>query len=488
MATRIYLPTTGTAPVTPSTWNFPFVAGTNYTLPGKLVKSGTSHQNTTTATGTVSPRLTGVARYVIGPLSAVQISGIVNLAQRCSESNSGANTTLAIAIKIITPAGADRSVLLAAVGSDSAASPQELLTSLAVRRVWNLSEVRPIPLTAQTPTAGDYLVIEIGFRSATTTTRNIVQTWGDNNANDLPDADGGTNDYDPWVDFSQTLSWQATTYTKTLSLDSYLKQIYSRSSSLDAILYAAMTYTKIVSLDSLLNKIGLTRSSSFDALLQKLSLTKTSSFDAFLYKILTKTLGIDGYLQKGSTKSLSVDSFLMRVGLTKIASIDSFLQKLGLAKNVSINALLQKLASTQVTSLDAFLIIGGESSKSILIDSLLLKLFSDAAFLDALVTKEYGVSASFDAILGSSNPFSIRQQIISAVDARAKGIVLPGIYNSIRQRIIDAIDARLKLIGTFEAYGLGEGPLGESFLGGDLGASVRQQIIDEIDIQLRTIL
>jgi len=56
---------------------------------------------------------------------------------------------------------------------------------------------------------------------------------------------------------------------------------------------------------------------------------------------------------------------------------------------------------------------------------------------------------------------------------------------TIRQQIIDAIDARFKTIGK---YGLGEGPLGEYFLGGEAGDSIRQQIIDAIDARLKTIL
>ena len=212
MATRIYLPSSGSAPVTPSTWNFPYQAGTTYTLPGLVKKGTTAFTSRTTAGGTTSGRLTGVMRYVIGPLSAVQISGTVNLVMRVSESSGSANATLAVAVKIIQPGGADRSVLLAAVASDNPASPYEMTTSLNNKRAYNLTEVRPIPLTAQTPTAGDYLVIEIGFRYGATTSYNIVHRHGDNSASDLADADSGTNDYAPWIDFSQTLPLQRRGY------------------------------------------------------------------------------------------------------------------------------------------------------------------------------------------------------------------------------------------------------------------------------------
>lgn len=203
MAVRLYLPSSGTAPVTPSTWNHANQAGTTYTLPGRRWPEGTALTSRTTATGTTNPYVRGVMRYVWGPLAAVEISGTVNLVMRCSEANSAANSMLSIAVKLIQPGGADRSVLLAAISSDSATSPYEFTTTLGTRRAFNASETRPIPLTSQTPTAGDYLVVEIGFRSQTGTTYNVVQQHGDPLATlDCVNADGNTSAYIPWVEFS----------------------------------------------------------------------------------------------------------------------------------------------------------------------------------------------------------------------------------------------------------------------------------------------
>ena len=210
MATKIYLPSSGAAAVTPSTWNHAYQASTTYTIKGVLSKSSTAHTTRRTATGTTNPYTQAVMRYVIGPLSAVQISGTVNLVMQAYESNAGANATFSIAVKIIQPDGSDRSVLLAATASDLAGGVQEFTTTLGSRRAYDVSENRPITLTAQTPTSGDYLVIEIGFRSATGTTRNVDLRHGDTGANDLSDAEADTNDYCPWVDFSGTISWLQT--------------------------------------------------------------------------------------------------------------------------------------------------------------------------------------------------------------------------------------------------------------------------------------
>jgi len=207
MATRIYLPSSGAPAVTPSTWNHANQAGTTYTIGAVRTKGSTAMTSRTTASGTTSPYTRAVMRYVIGPIYAVQISGTVNAVLMASEAATGANATMSIAVKIITPAGADRAVLLAATASDSATATYEFTTTLSSRRAYDVTEQRPIPLTAQTPTDGDYLVIEIGFRSATTTTRNVVLRHGDNSASDLADGQGATDDYAAWVEFSSDIAF-----------------------------------------------------------------------------------------------------------------------------------------------------------------------------------------------------------------------------------------------------------------------------------------
>jgi len=193
---------------------------TTYTYAGVRSKISSAFTSITSATGITSPIYKGVLRYVIGTLAAQTISGTVKLVMRVSESNTGANANLSIAVKIIKPDGSDRAVLLAYTSSDSASAPYEMTTTLSVKYAYDTAEAYPISLTAQSPTAGDYLVVEIGFRSATTTTRNIVHRIGDNSADDCPETVGDVNDYCPWVEFSQTLSWQSQTYNEGITLSS----------------------------------------------------------------------------------------------------------------------------------------------------------------------------------------------------------------------------------------------------------------------------
>lgn len=210
MATKIYLPSTGSPDVTPSTWNHANQAASTYTLKGVLAKISSAFSARRTATGTTSPYTRAVMRYIIGPLSAQTIAGTINVVMRCYESNAGANATMSCAVKIIQPNGSDRAVLLAATASDAAGGAQEFTTTLSTRRAYDVSENRPITLTSQDAQSGDYLVIELGFRSATTTTRNVDMEQGDNSGSDCVDTDGDTNQYCPWASFSQTLSWLQT--------------------------------------------------------------------------------------------------------------------------------------------------------------------------------------------------------------------------------------------------------------------------------------
>ncbi len=159
------------------------------------------------ATGTTNPTARAMLRYVYGPLEGQSISGTVKGQMRGVESISGANASLALAIKIIQPDGTDRAVLLAQTAADSQVSgTTEFVTSgLTNARFLNASEANPT-LTTQSATRGDYLVIEIGFRSATGTSRTVDLRYGDTGGTDLTDGDTTeTTDLVPWIEFSDDI-------------------------------------------------------------------------------------------------------------------------------------------------------------------------------------------------------------------------------------------------------------------------------------------
>lgn len=205
MATRVYFRSEGTPDVTPSTWIFASQINP-VSFPATLVKNSASTMTSKTeATGTTSPIAKAMGRAIIGPLNAQTLTGTVKGQMRGSESNAGANATLALAIKFIKPDGTDRGVLLAQTASDAATVGHELTTALTNAKFEDAAESAAISLTSRAASDGDYLVIEWGFRSATTTTRNIVLSYGNDSATDLPEDTSTTAANNPWVEFSQTI-------------------------------------------------------------------------------------------------------------------------------------------------------------------------------------------------------------------------------------------------------------------------------------------
>src|SRR4030042_221236 len=176
----------------------------------------------------------------------------------------------------------------------------------------------------------------------------VSQCTGSNNTRANIDSiwcysyDGYTSDI-AYFDLVQiaTDGWvpdDTTTYTRTLSLDSYLKKIYNKTLSIDGLLNKIGTaqtssfdgvllglILKTLSLDGLLNKVGLTKISSLDSLLQKLGATGSTSLDSLLYKIFEKTLGVDAYLQRSSYSETDIDGLLQKLGLTQTVSLDAVL-------------------------------------------------------------------------------------------------------------------------------------------------------------------
>lgn len=208
MATKVYLPSSGAAAVTPSSWLFTNVGAAAVTYAGVLTKIASAFTSIDENTGTINPYTEGVLRYVLGPVSAQTITGTVRAVMRVSESHTATNANLRMAIKIIQPNGADRAILLDETSSDSASAPYEMTTTLSSKRVWTSGEAEPLTLTDQAASTGDYVVIEIGHRSSTGTDRTISYNIGDNSANDLAYGDDETNAYCPWVEFSMNITMQ----------------------------------------------------------------------------------------------------------------------------------------------------------------------------------------------------------------------------------------------------------------------------------------
>lgn len=214
MATRFYLPATGTAPVaiTPSTlWE---VTTTYGTLPTVLVKSNTALTNGTarakTATATVQDRLDRV--YVSPPLAAQTISnaGTFSAVLRVIGSAASNDSWMNIILRVMSNDGTtERGVLYSgtaagALSATAGAENQEIGTTL-ITRIKNA-----ITLTNSVSVQnGDRIVIEIGFRQSTNNTNTVTYNYGDPSATaDLALTAGTATASVPWVELSQDLALQ----------------------------------------------------------------------------------------------------------------------------------------------------------------------------------------------------------------------------------------------------------------------------------------
>ena len=318
MATRIYLPSSGAAAVTPTNWLIAPHAN-NYTYAGVTTKISSAFANRTAAVGTSSAYANSVVRYVFGPIAAGNVSGTVEAVVRCYENNAQANATLNLGVHIIQPDGSNRATLLASTHSDSAASPYEFTTTLSTRRAHTTAEARPPTLTEQAASNGDYLVIELGYyRVGGTNNRSTSINVGDNNANDCPNNDSDANAFAPWVEFSQNIlryyapiAANEGTYavtgsdvtlallvSKTLSVDPGSANITGTDSILDFVASANAGVLAVTGADATLTKLSF-YSMSADA--GAYAVTGAAATPTYQFKLDT---GVGAYTTSGQAVAL----------------------------------------------------------------------------------------------------------------------------------------------------------------------------------------
>ena len=226
MATRIYLPSTGAAPNAPA-----FDAAWGVTTGADRVRavanliSGTAMASKATAETAAAAVNVLSRQYIAGPLAAGDISGTVRGQIGCQEANADADYRTQLSIRIVSPNGSTFRGTLRAVDAEALSS--EFVVALTNRSI-PLAVLVPQALTLQTAQFGDYLVIEIGYRSHNTHTTSRAGTlrYGDVAASDLPDNDNETvtSDYNPWIEFSQTIPMQEVDVRQVVTEVAHLQQ------------------------------------------------------------------------------------------------------------------------------------------------------------------------------------------------------------------------------------------------------------------------
>jgi hypothetical protein len=208
MVTRIYLPSTGAPPVSPAfdaAWDVN--TGADRIRAVANLKSGTAMASKATAETSATAVNVLSRQYLAGPLAAGAINGTVKGQIRCQEANADADYRVQLSIRLVSADGTTfRGTLRAA---DSEALSSEFTTTLTNRSI-PLASLVPQGLTEQTAQAGDWLVIEIGYRSHNTHTTSRTGTfrYGDSATSDLAEDETTTADNNPWIEFSQSIPIQ----------------------------------------------------------------------------------------------------------------------------------------------------------------------------------------------------------------------------------------------------------------------------------------
>lgn len=206
MATRIYFPSTGAAAISPA-----YAAGWGATgaaerRPALRAPSGTA-QGAVLAAETAAAEIDVLLRqYVLSsPLAAQTISGTVKGRFSAYQSTVAADARAQVAIRIVSSDGLTVRGTLLDFDTD-ALTPSSEFPTVSTNMGFPRGGARALASVAAQ--AGDYLVVEIGYRAHNTTTasRSAAVTFGDSAAVDLSEGGGGAGNR-PWIEFSQTFAF-----------------------------------------------------------------------------------------------------------------------------------------------------------------------------------------------------------------------------------------------------------------------------------------
>lgn len=149
-----------------------------------------------------------IVQFVSDPLQTQTINGTVKGQILARESLAAADLNVAMIIKVVTPVGLTRGVLLSYF-------PDPIDSELSATSAPVNVECPPAAtaLTELVIEDGDRLVIEFGFRAfnVATTTYTAYLTIGDGAATDLPEDTVETEYLNPWIEFSDSLVFQSET-------------------------------------------------------------------------------------------------------------------------------------------------------------------------------------------------------------------------------------------------------------------------------------
>lgn len=222
MATRFYLPSSGSPPVTapalPSGWTAGQTAAGQY--PTNTSKTDSPLADIAMSENTASVVNIPVGIYISPPLVGQSITGTVSMVIRGIEGASSSDDSLQVGVYLISGDGSTvQSTLYAghteALNVNPGALGQEIASAAAQTRI-----IPATAVTGQTASAGDRLMILVGYRThdLSTTPRTTTLRLGDPSATaDFALTAGLTTDLDPWVELSADLTFSGGSSTVGLT-------------------------------------------------------------------------------------------------------------------------------------------------------------------------------------------------------------------------------------------------------------------------------
>ena len=203
MATRFYLPTAGTSPLSSqaidSTWEGS--VSTFFRAPAPTVKTSSAARNDAARFLSTSTQQNCWGQWISAPLAAAfsfTTSHTYSAVVRGIEGDLACDAHIAIVIRVVSADGATVRGTIASL----------MATSTELDVTWATRIKAATALTAVSASAGDRIVIEIGSHGVTPSTAYDV-TWrfGDGAAADFALTEGLTSADNPWVELSPTLTF-----------------------------------------------------------------------------------------------------------------------------------------------------------------------------------------------------------------------------------------------------------------------------------------
>lgn len=214
MATRFYLPSTGTADISPA-FDASWDVTTNADRLAMVTTRINSAMTTKSGVGDTNINVDQLLRqYISAGLAAQTLSGTIKGNMRMVSSAIG-NGVLAVRVAKCASDGSGVTEILAIqFSSDTGAAPPATAASLTNRRLEQGSNDFSLDLTSTSFSAGDRLIVELGYRDLSSNAARIVSTnFGDDAASDLPEDETTTTADNPWVEFSADITFSGSTPT-----------------------------------------------------------------------------------------------------------------------------------------------------------------------------------------------------------------------------------------------------------------------------------